>query len=80
MAHDNTDTRGRRSDDQWRRMILQYELKQLKREQEHLSTKSLERPLTTWESSRLKELADDMMMLLQKFTTIPSATVSELLH
>ncbi len=43
-------------DIEWKKRELALELGMLEREQSHLSTKVSERPLTSWEMERVKEI------------------------
>ncbi len=64
-THDNIK---QRHDAMWSRSLLQQELRQLKREQEHLKSKAHERDLTIWEVTRMERIADEVMNLLSEFT------------
>lgn len=54
----------------WDVLILRQEMRELERERHHLSSKSLERPLSGWEKKRMETLLDDVMQLLQKFSQL----------
>lgn len=58
------------SHQRWDVLILRQEMRELEREKNHLASKSLERPLSAWEQSRLESLLDDVMQLLQKFSKL----------
>lgn len=51
----------------WNRRLLKRELKSLEREKHHLSSKSHERPLNSWESRRMSEILVEVMQLLKMF-------------
>jgi hypothetical protein len=55
----------------WDVKLIEGEIEQLKREQKHLTSKSLERPLNTWEKLRLTAMFRDVNKLviqLSQFT------------
>jgi hypothetical protein len=56
--------------ERWDKRIFQREIDLLKREKEHLCSKKDERPLTAWEQSRLEEIFDELMGLLDQFRKI----------
>ncbi|MBX7137628.1 MAG: hypothetical protein K1X83_06560 [Oligoflexia bacterium] len=55
------------TDSKWELRVLRQEMNELKREKLHLQKKSYERQLTSWESNRMEELLDEVMVLLQQF-------------
>ncbi len=58
------------SEKRWDVLILRREMRELQRERSHLAAKSQERPLSTWEQSRMESLLDDVMQLLHKFSQL----------
>lgn len=58
----------------WDEVLILQELKGLAREQKHLSSKSQERPLNTWESSRMGEIVEEILDLLTRISKFRSRT------
>ena len=53
-------------DNRWMVKTLEYELRLLKREHEHLTKKRRTRPLTRWESQRMKDLRSESRSVFLK--------------
>ncbi len=53
------------SDKRWDLSLLRYELQQLKKEREHLHSKSRERSLSDWESKRISSLSSEIGQLIK---------------
>ena len=64
------------TDKRWDLLVLRQEMRELKREQKHLISKSHERALTIWELSRIDELLDEIMGLMRQFGSINVGPIS----
>lgn len=49
-----------RNEQEWSKIILKAQIQQLKREEQHLKSKSHERTLTLWERMRLEEVIGEL--------------------
>jgi hypothetical protein len=54
----------------WTVEVLEIEMRQLLREQEHLQAKSGERDLTQWENIRIEELTEEMALLVSELASL----------
>ena len=50
----------------WELRLTRQEIEQLQREKQHLDSKAIERPLTTWEKLRQQQLFQDLSALFQR--------------
>lgn len=62
-------------EDHWRQITLCQELTELKREREHLQSKSQERTLNSWEVSRLESLVSEVKAVTQQLAAFGKPTI-----
>ena len=64
-------------ENKWDIAMIRYQIQQLRREREHLSSKRNERQLTQWERKRVVEIAREMTSLVKEAVTIKTSQVSD---